>query len=170
MHARLNKEKYMNSGELLSDAFGRVNGTLHRAIEPLGLDALSYRPHEYSNSIAWLAWHITRGHDDHLSEIAGREQAWVVDGWADRFGTTPENGLDDLNFRVAGSQGAFEWLAVLHRFDSATAGLSYGSELDLRALWHSPWKQTFALDASIYNADQFSRDATKIWFWTSYDL
>ncbi|MDP6667088.1 MAG: DinB family protein [Dehalococcoidia bacterium] len=80
----------MKPGELLSDAFGRVNGTLHRAVEPLDSESLSYRPHKYSNSIAWLAWHITRGHDDHVSEIAGSEQAWVVDGWADGFGMDPD--------------------------------------------------------------------------------
>jgi uncharacterized damage-inducible protein DinB len=79
----------MNTSELLADALGRINGTLHRTIELLGLDALSFQPHEYSNSIAWLAWHLTRVHDDHISEIAGREQAWVEDGWAENLGWIP---------------------------------------------------------------------------------
>ncbi|MDX1382297.1 MAG: hypothetical protein R3190_01575 [Thermoanaerobaculia bacterium] len=91
-------------------------------------------------------------------------------GWADKFGTTPENGLDDLNVKLTGTVGRFEWLAVAHRFASDTGGLDYGSELDLRALWRSPWEQTFAVDAALYDADAFATDTTKVWFWTSYAL
>ena len=87
---KLEKEQHMNSSELLADALGRINGTLHRTIEPLDPEALSFRPHEHSNSIAWLAWHLTRVHDDHVSEIAGRGQAWVEDGWAEKFGMDPD--------------------------------------------------------------------------------
>ena len=53
-------------------------------------DQLSYRPHEDANSIAWLAWHLTRVHDDHISEIANRPQAWVDEGWAEKFGMEPD--------------------------------------------------------------------------------
>lgn len=127
----------MNSSELLADAFGRVNGTLHRTIEPLGPDALSFRPHEYSNSIAWLAWHITRGHDDHVSEIAGREQAWVEEGWAERFEMDADphaQGTGDTPDDVAAIRPDKELLlgyadAVLARTNEYLAGVT-GEELD----------------------------------------
>lgn len=127
----------MNSGELLADAFGRINGTLHRTIEPLGPDALSFRPHEYSNSIAWLAWHITRGHDDHVSEIAGREQAWVEEGWAEKFEMDADphaQGTGDTPDDVAAIRPDKELLlgyadAVLARTNEYLAGVT-AEELD----------------------------------------
>ncbi|MEU8772697.1 DinB family protein [Streptomyces sp. NPDC048606] len=39
-----------------------------------------------ANTPAWLLWHVARGEDRNLSEIAGLPQLWVADGWADRFG------------------------------------------------------------------------------------
>jgi uncharacterized damage-inducible protein DinB len=39
-----------------------------------------------ANSIAWLVWHLARVQDDHVSDVAGTEQAWTADGWMERFG------------------------------------------------------------------------------------
>ncbi|UQX02829.1 DinB family protein [Streptomyces sp. RerS4] len=39
-----------------------------------------------ANSPAWLLWHIARGEDRNLSEIAGVPQLYVAGGWAERFG------------------------------------------------------------------------------------
>jgi len=33
-----------------------------------------------------LIWHLARVQDDHIAGVAGTEQAWVADGWNDRFG------------------------------------------------------------------------------------
>ncbi|GAA5020768.1 hypothetical protein GCM10025734_75280 [Kitasatospora paranensis] len=30
-------------------------------------------------------WHLTRIQDDHVADVAGAEQLWTADGWADRF-------------------------------------------------------------------------------------
>lgn len=75
-----------SANDLLTDAFGRIRETVHDAVEGLGPDQLAYRPDDRANSIAWLVWHLTRVQDDHVSEAAGREQAWAADGWASRFG------------------------------------------------------------------------------------
>src|SRR5262245_42422749 len=42
-------------------------------------------PGPASNSIAWLAWHLTRSHDRNISELAGDEQLWITEGWHARF-------------------------------------------------------------------------------------
>jgi uncharacterized damage-inducible protein DinB len=74
------------STELLSDAFGRIHDVVHRVIDGLTVDDLAERVDDDANSIAWLLWHLTRVQDDHIAEVAGSEQLWTSDGWADRFG------------------------------------------------------------------------------------
>jgi len=76
----------MHSAELLRYAFDQLNGTLHRALDGLGPEELSRRPGPGANPIAWLAWHLLRVQDDHVAAVAGHEQVWTADGWADRFG------------------------------------------------------------------------------------
>ena len=39
-----------------------------------------------ANSIAWLIWHLTRIQDDHIADVARREQVWTSGGWSERFG------------------------------------------------------------------------------------
>ena len=75
----------MEIDDVLADAFQRVREGVRRVTERLDAEALAYRPDMEANSIGWLVWHLTRVHDDHVSEIAGRDQAWHDDGWADRF-------------------------------------------------------------------------------------
>lgn len=83
----------MQTTDVLADAYGRIRHLVHQSVEGLDGEALAFRPEANANSIAWLLWHLTRVQDDHVSEIAGREQAWVSDGWAAEFGmpTDPSN-------------------------------------------------------------------------------
>lgn len=76
----------MNVSELMIDALGRVRELVHSVVDGLGADDLAWRPDPEANSIAWLVWHLTRIEDDHVADVAGTTQAWVEEGWADRFG------------------------------------------------------------------------------------
>lgn len=71
----------MLTREVLADAYTRIRQVVHAAAADLDADGLAYRPEPGANSIAWLVWHLTRVQDDHLSDIAGREQALTADGW-----------------------------------------------------------------------------------------
>jgi len=75
----------MTVAELLEDALGRVRGAVHEVADGLTAEQLAYRPDPSANSIGWLIWHLTRVQDDHVSEVAGTEQAWTADGWLGRF-------------------------------------------------------------------------------------
>ena len=75
----------MEVHEPIVDAYGRARGVLHRAVEGLTPEQLAYRPDPGSNSIAWLAWHLTRVQDDHVADVAGTEQQWTAGGWLGRF-------------------------------------------------------------------------------------
>jgi hypothetical protein len=76
----------MNTSEVFLEAYGRIGQLVRQSVAGADAEGLSYRPEPGANSIAWLAWHLTRTQDDHVSEIAGIEQAWIAEGWHDRFG------------------------------------------------------------------------------------
>jgi uncharacterized damage-inducible protein DinB len=76
----------MNEADLLTDAFGRVQQLVHRAVDGLDDDQLAHRIDGTANSIAWLIWHLTRIQDDHVADVAGHDQVWTSAGWDERFG------------------------------------------------------------------------------------
>jgi uncharacterized damage-inducible protein DinB len=76
----------MTSAELLVDAVGRIREVVHRVVRGLTAEQLRFRVDPEANSIAWLVWHLTRIQDDHGAEVAGAEQVWTAQGWAERFG------------------------------------------------------------------------------------
>jgi hypothetical protein len=76
----------LETGDILTDAFGRIRKLVHKTVMGLDSEAMAFRPEAEANSIAWLIWHLTRVQDDHVSEIAGREQVWAVPLWAEQLG------------------------------------------------------------------------------------
>lgn len=76
----------MHLHEALAYSFGQIRELVHGTLQDLDAAALAWRPDPGANPIAWLVWHLTRVQDDHVSQIAGREQAWTAEGWAERFG------------------------------------------------------------------------------------
>jgi len=94
-------------------------------------------------------------------------------GWADKFTTTPPNGLRDLYatlgyaWRRPGPPiDALGLSATWHRFDSDRLDQHYGTELDLLAtLRHG--RTTVSARYARYRADAFATDTNK--FWLSLD-
>ena len=64
----------MEISEVFTDAFGRVQEEVHAVLEGLSQEQLDTRPGAEANSIGWLVWHIARVQDDHVADVAGREQ------------------------------------------------------------------------------------------------
>ncbi|WP_238382753.1 alginate export family protein [Cognatilysobacter segetis] len=93
----------------------------------------------------------------------------AFNGWADRFTTTPANGLEDRyvaaggQFDKARSHGALEWQAAWHDYRSDIGGQHYGRELD--ASIGMPFSPTLKalVKVAAYDADAFSRDTRKTW-------
>jgi hypothetical protein len=75
----------MRTTQLLTDAFARIEATARRTLEGLDADALAYRPDDEANPIGWLLWHTARVQDDHVAEVAEREQVWHDQDWPGRF-------------------------------------------------------------------------------------
>jgi hypothetical protein len=76
----------VRTSELLVDAYGRVAEEVGAVLDGLEVEGLAWRPDPAANSIGWLVWHLTRVQDDHISEVAGLEQAWTAEHWYERFG------------------------------------------------------------------------------------
>ena len=76
----------MQSRDLLSYAYDQIQNTLRRAVDGLSGDQLATRVGPEANTIGWLAWHLLRVQDDHVAEVADREQVWTAQGFAERFG------------------------------------------------------------------------------------
>lgn len=76
----------MDWKDLLIDGYGRVPEVLERVLNGLSEDDIKWQPHPDSNSIGWLAWHLTRQQDAQISALMGEEQLWTKDGWHAKFG------------------------------------------------------------------------------------
>jgi hypothetical protein len=88
-------------------------------------------------------------------------------GWADKFLTTPANGIDDryasLGYAVkALGLDSFSATAVYHRFQAQNVSMDYGSEVD--AVVQAKQKRwSGMLKYAKYNADRFATDTSKFW-------
>jgi len=103
-------------------------------------------------------------------------------GWADKFLSTPVNGLEDMYAKVAyvikGQNNLLDntkLVAVYHEFDAENTGASYGDELDLliahpisTANLPGIKGASVSLKYADYNADSHSVDTTKWWLTTQF--
>ncbi|WP_156680807.1 alginate export family protein [Sphingomonas profundi] len=96
-------------------------------------------------------------------------------GWADKFLTTPANGVRDLyggatyGFRKVGPIDLLSFQGVYHRFDSDRLDQHYGTEIDLLA---SAKLGRYVVSARYadYRARRFATDTKKVWLTLDYAL
>ena len=80
----------MSESEALSEAFARVPDLVHRVVNGLTAEQLSWAPSRDANTIGWLIWHLTRIQDDHIADLIGDEQIWTSGDWAAGVGLAPD--------------------------------------------------------------------------------
>ncbi|KQR46026.1 hypothetical protein ASF82_00185 [Frigoribacterium sp. Leaf164] len=76
----------MTPSDVLIDAFSRLPAIARSAVDGLSVDDLAWRADPEANTIAWLVWHTARGQDAQVADLAGSDEVWSVDGWAESFG------------------------------------------------------------------------------------
>ncbi|WP_343527540.1 alginate export family protein [Sphingomonas sp.] len=95
-------------------------------------------------------------------------------GWADKFTTTPPDGIRDLyastgwGWKQIGAVKAVSLSAIWHRFESDRLIRHYGNEIDLLAQG-KVGRTTASLRYADYQADRFGADTQKLWLqldWT----
>jgi hypothetical protein len=143
------------STELLTDAFGRVRGVAASVLSGLTEQQLEARLDPESNTIAWLLWHLTRGQDAQIADVAGTDQVWVTGGWAERFALpfpTSATGYGHTAEDVAAVKGISADLftayldAVTERSLDYVGGLS---DADLARIIDERWDPPVTLSARL---------------------
>jgi len=87
----------------------------------------------------------------------------AFNGWADKFLTTPVDGLNDLYVKAVTKVGGFKLVGVYHDFTSDNGSTDYGTELDLLVVKPIDKNIKALVKYSDYSADTFSTDTKKIW-------
>jgi hypothetical protein len=98
----------------------------------------------------------------------------AFNGWADKFTTTPANGLDD---RYLGLGRAFgrerggaraAWQVAWHDFRADSGGAHYGREWDASLSLPLARGTTALLKFADYRADAYAADTRKLWLQVEY--
>ena len=96
-------------------------------------------------------------------------------GWADKFLTTPVDGIEDryvsagISFKSVGPFDALSALATYHAFNAERTSTDYGSEIDAQ-VQATRRRFTALLKYADYAADSLLTDTTKFWVQFEYAL
>ena len=77
----------MKGAHLIIDALERINEALHAELADITLDELVA---DLQPSVGWLTWHLIRVQDSQVCPLSDRAQAWIEDGWHEKFKMAPE--------------------------------------------------------------------------------
>lgn len=126
-----------------------------------------YGPYTLGAGVEILAGNGTKGFTTPLATLHRFQ------GWADKFLTTPVDGIDDryVTARITRQRwAALEMLSIVatyHRYTAERGSLHYGSETDLQA--QAKWQHfTTTLKYADYAADRLLTDTTKWWLQVEY--
>ena len=87
----------------------------------------------------------------------------LFQGWADKFLTTPNAGVEDLYVAVNGKLIGADWLLRLHDFRAEAGDGDWGREIDASASWPIGKHYTVLLKAASFDAEDLATDTTKLW-------
>lgn len=93
-------------------------------------------------------------------------------GWADKFLTTPGNGIRDL-YASAGyvvPKTTVSMLVVYHRFDSDRLSIDYGDEWNAQVGFKPTRHTALLIKYADYRAKAFATDTQKLWLQLDYVL
>ncbi|MBL37771.1 MAG: hypothetical protein CMP07_05120 [Xanthomonadales bacterium] len=88
----------------------------------------------------------------------------AFNGWADRFLTTPDTGLEDIYGGFTGRNGRLGWNLTLHRFESEATGARFGDEIDASVSIDVAEKVALLLQVAHFDSSSAElAGATKFW-------
>lgn len=128
----------MDAIAVLTESFSRVPQLAQRAVQGLTTEQLAWVPAEGANPIAWLVWHLARGQDAQIAQVAGTEQVYLSGDWAQRFGLASDAvdtgyGHDAEEVRAVRPETAqtlLEYLAAVHEATLAFLQTLDAADLD----------------------------------------
>lgn len=87
----------------------------------------------------------------------------AFNGWADKFLSTPADGLNDLYIKGVTKAAGLKLVGVFHSFSADNGSATYGNELDLLVVKPIDKNLKALVKYSNYSADSFSTDTQKLW-------
>lgn len=87
----------------------------------------------------------------------------AFNGWADRFTTTPKDGLDDRWLGASGVHGKVTWALAWHDFRADHGSQHYGSEWDASLAYAINPQWSALLKYADYRSDGFASSLRKLW-------
>ncbi len=76
----------MDAQTVVTNALNANANFIEKALDGLTDEDLLKRPNNHTNPIGWTLWHQYRVEDAILSNLGGKDQAWIAAGWHDKFG------------------------------------------------------------------------------------
>jgi hypothetical protein len=137
--------------DVLMRAFEAVERRFGTALEDVTPEQLAFRPDAEANSIAWLAWHLTRWQDAQVARFSDVEQLWTG-GWAEKFGRAADGsdtGLGHTSQQVGDFRASAELLQGYHQAVSART-LGYLREATDEELAREVVDQRMATTDAVY--------------------
>ena len=104
--------------DLLLDLYSRVRYSVHRAGKGLTAEQLAARLDPDANSVGWLLWHICRGEDEQVADVAGWEPLWTAEGWDARFDLPVDGSGYGHTSEEVGQVRGFDAALVLAYYDA----------------------------------------------------
>lgn len=169
---------FVGSAPLGGDAGEELSATFHAEFarqsdtgdNPFEVDA------DYSRlegGIAWDGTHVRLGLETLGGSGAPGDKFTTpfaalhgVNGLADQFLVTPDDGLEDLYLRVTHHVGDTRVVAAYHQFSSDTGSREYGQEFDLTAVHPLAKNASVGFKLAAFDADDAAfNDTTRVILW-----
>jgi hypothetical protein len=87
----------------------------------------------------------------------------LFQGWADKFTTTPSQGIIDDHVSLSGAWRGFNLQVVWHRFKAEAVDRDYGEEWNISVSRRFASRYDVLLKGADYSSDGFAADTTKWW-------
>ncbi|NIW25353.1 MAG: alginate export family protein [Gammaproteobacteria bacterium] len=87
----------------------------------------------------------------------------ALNGWADKFISTPAGGLEDRHVQFGLTLGGADLNVIYHEYAASADGSSYGTELDVSVAWSIAERYSVLIKTADYRAEGFSTDVRKFW-------
>lgn len=128
----------MDAIAVLTESYSRVPDLARGAVDGLSAEQLAWAPADGANPIGWLVWHLARGQDAQIAELAGTEQVYLRGDRAASFGLQPDAtdtgyGHDAAavrSVRPASAQALLDYLDAVHEATLAFLGTLTATDLD----------------------------------------
>ncbi len=139
-----------------------------------GAAAIDARYHLAEGGLVWrgltgkLGWERLGGNGSYAFQTPFAT-LHAFNGWADKFLTTPVNGLDDTYLSLGGPLARSGWAAkatwnlAYHDYRADRGDADYGREWDASLAFPVATGLTAMIKFADYQSDGFARDTNKVW-------